>query len=171
MKEKYCMISVSKVSFAGQSGHSYMQGANMEEQSSSRVETGQCCFRQQERPQVGQYQQMNKEDTGPMLVEGGHLASEDKGKMKALNAFFSSVFNIKSRPWTVHSPESEDFVSSDIPSVNIEIVRNKLDQLNVHKSMGSGRINLRVLKESVDVKPGTSLKDFRILERSPLTGS
>lgn len=52
--------------------------------------------------------------------------------------------------------------------MNIEIVRNKLDQLNVHKSLGSGRMNLRVLKESVDVKPGTSLKDLGILWRSPL---
>lgn len=37
--------------------------------------------------------------------------------------------------------------------MNIEIVGNELDQLNVHKSVRSGRINLRVLKGSVDVKP------------------
>lgn len=84
---------------------------------------------------------------------------------------FSSVFNIKSRPWTAHSSESEDFVNSDIPFVNIEIVRSKLDQLNVCKTMGSGRIHLGVLKESVDIKPGTSIKDLGILGRSPLTAS
>lgn len=67
----------------------------MEEQRSARVETGQCCFRQQERLQVGQYQQMTKKVTGPMLVEGGHLASENKGKMKALNAFFLQSLILK----------------------------------------------------------------------------
>lgn len=62
-------------------------------------------------------------------------------------------------------------MSSDIPSVNIEILRNRLNQLNVHKSVGSGRINLRVLKESVDVKPGIPPRDLEILGRCPLTGS
>lgn len=52
--KKYSMISGSEVSVAGQSGSSYKQGANMKEQSSASVETGQCCFRQQERLQVGQ---------------------------------------------------------------------------------------------------------------------
>lgn len=35
---------------------------------------------------------MTKENTGPMLVEGGHFVSEDEGKMKALNAFTLKSF-------------------------------------------------------------------------------
>lgn len=49
---------------------------------------------------------MTKKNTGPMLVDG-----EDKGKMKALNAFnffLQSVFNIKSGPWAAaHSSLSQ----------------------------------------------------------------
>lgn len=44
----------SEVSFAGLTCGSYTQGANVKEQGSTRVETDQCCFRQQERLQGGQ---------------------------------------------------------------------------------------------------------------------
>lgn len=94
--KNYCMISGSEISFAGQRCGSYRQETNMKEQSSARIESGQCCFRQQERLQVDQEQQMTKEKTAPMLVEAGHLASENEGKMKALNAFFlqSLILNV-----------------------------------------------------------------------------
>lgn len=89
--KNHCMISGSYISLAGQKGGFYVQGTNVQEQSSARLETGHCYFRQQERLQADQYQQMTKENTGPMLVEVGRVASEDVGKIKALNAFFFSL--------------------------------------------------------------------------------
>lgn len=38
---------------------------------------------------------MTTENAGPMLVEGEHLASDDEGKVKALNAFFLQSLILK----------------------------------------------------------------------------
>lgn len=52
--KNHCMISGSYISLAGQGGGSYVQRTNVKEQSSARLETGHCYFRQQERLQVDQ---------------------------------------------------------------------------------------------------------------------
>lgn len=80
-----------------------------------------------------------------------------KKKAEASNGIFASVFNDTDRSWAAQYPEYEDdhCVNSDFPSVDIEIVRDKLYQLNVYKSMGHGGIYPSILKELADIMPGS----------------
>ena len=63
--------------------------------------------------------------------------------------------------------------TSDFPFVDTEVVRNQLYQLNIHKSMGPGGINPRVLKELAGVMAGPLLIIYQglgSLGKSLLTG-
>ena len=72
----------------------------MNGQSSIRVETGQCCVRQQEGLflKYVNSKRRSKENIGLILVEDGHLTNRDEEKAEAFNAFFASVFSSTSRP-------------------------------------------------------------------------
>ncbi|CAM5085999.1 unnamed protein product [Natator depressus] len=87
-----------------------------------------------------------KESVGPLLNEGGNLVTEDVEKANVLNAFFASVFTNKVSSQTAALGITE-WGRDGQPSVEIEVVRDYLEKLDVHKSMGPDELHPRVLKE------------------------
>ncbi|CAM5111388.1 unnamed protein product, partial [Natator depressus] len=87
-----------------------------------------------------------KESVGPLLNEGGNLVTEDVEKANVLNAFFASVFMNKVSSQTAALGITE-WGRDGQPSVEIEVVRDYLEKLDVHKSMGPDELHPRVLKE------------------------
>ncbi|CAM5115567.1 unnamed protein product [Eretmochelys imbricata] len=91
-----------------------------------------------------------KESVGPLLNEGGNLVTEDVEKANVLNTFFASVFMNKVSSQTT-ALGSTAWGGGDQPSVEKEVVRDYLEKLDEHKSMGLDALHLRVLKELADV--------------------
>ncbi|CAM4560229.1 unnamed protein product [Lepidochelys kempii] len=91
-----------------------------------------------------------KERVGPLLNEGGNLVTEDVEKANVLSAFFASVFTNKVSSQTT-ALGSTAWGEGDQPSVEKEVVRDYLEKLDEHKSMGPYELHLRALKELVDV--------------------
>ncbi|CAM4551145.1 unnamed protein product [Caretta caretta] len=91
-----------------------------------------------------------KESVGPLLNEGGNLVTEDVEKANVLNAFFASVFTNKVSSQTT-ALDSTAWGGGDQPSVEEEVVRDYLEKLDKHKSMGPDALHPRVLKELVAV--------------------
>ncbi|CAM4592414.1 unnamed protein product [Caretta caretta] len=87
-----------------------------------------------------------KESVGPLLNEGGNLVTEDVEKANVLNAFFASVFTNKVSSQTAALGTTAWGVDGQ-PSVEKEVVRDYLEKLDVHKSMGPDELHPRVLKE------------------------
>ncbi|CAM4548919.1 unnamed protein product [Lepidochelys olivacea] len=87
-----------------------------------------------------------KENVGPLLNEGGNLVTEDVEKANVLNAFFASVFTNKVSSQTAALGITK-WGRDGQPSVEIEVVRDYLEKLDVHKSMGPDKLHPRVLKE------------------------
>ncbi|CAM5152153.1 unnamed protein product [Natator depressus] len=87
-----------------------------------------------------------KESVGPLLNEGGNLVTEDVEKANVLNAFFASVFTNKDSSQTAALGIATWGVDGQ-PSVEKEVVRDYLEKLDVHKSMGPDELHPRVLKE------------------------
>ncbi|CAM4502766.1 unnamed protein product [Lepidochelys kempii] len=87
-----------------------------------------------------------KECVGPLLNEGGNLVTEDVEKANVLNAFFASVFTNKVSSQTAALGITK-WGRDGQPSVEIEVVRDYLEKLDVHKSMGPDKLHPRVLKE------------------------
>ncbi|CAM5108613.1 unnamed protein product [Natator depressus] len=93
---------------------------------------------------------MIKESVGPLLNEGGNLVTEDVEKANVLNAFFASVFTNKVSSQTT-ALGSTAWGGGDKPSVEKEVVRDYLEKLDEHKSMGLNALHPKVLKELADV--------------------
>ncbi|CAM4564646.1 unnamed protein product [Lepidochelys olivacea] len=87
-----------------------------------------------------------KESVGPLLNEGGNLVTEDVEKANVLNAFFASVFTNKVSSQTAALGITK-WGRDGQPSVEIEVVRDYLEKLDVHKSMAPDELHPRVLKE------------------------
>ncbi|CAM5138834.1 unnamed protein product, partial [Eretmochelys imbricata] len=86
------------------------------------------------------------ESVGPLMNEGGNLVTEDVEKANVLNAFFASVFTNKVSSQTAALGITTWGIDGQ-PSVEIEVVRDYLEKLDVHKSMGLDELHPRVLKE------------------------
>ncbi|CAM5121123.1 unnamed protein product [Eretmochelys imbricata] len=82
----------------------------------------------------------------PLLNEGGNLVTEDVEKANLLNAFFASDFMNKVSSQTAALGNTAWGVGGQ-PSVEKEVVRDYLEKLDVHKSMGPDVLHPRVLKE------------------------
>lgn len=79
-------------------------------------------------------------------------------KAEVLNAFFSSVFNIRiSCPQDTQLPEMEvvDGQMSEVPIVQDKMVSDLLCQLDTHRAMGPDGIHPRVMRELAKVLTGT----------------
>ncbi|CAM5118909.1 unnamed protein product, partial [Natator depressus] len=87
-----------------------------------------------------------RESVGPLLNEGGNLVTEDVEKANVLTAIFASVFTNKDSSQTAALGITTWGVDGQ-PSVEKEVVRDYLEKLDVHKSMGPDELHPRVLKE------------------------
>ena len=79
-----------------------------------------------------------RDNVGPMLNEAGVLVTEDADKAQLLNAFFASVFSAKAGSQESQAPEEreEAYREGDFPLVEQDCVKDRLSDLDVHKSMG-----------------------------------
>jgi len=85
---------------------------------------------------------------GLLLNEAGVLVTEDAEKAELLNACFASVFSAKAGPHESQAPEvrEEAHREDDFTLVKEDYVRDRLSDLNAHKSMGPNGMHPRVLR-------------------------
>lgn len=85
----------------------------------------------------------SKENANLLHNRTGEMVTKDTGKVKVFNAFFTSILTSKTGLQDSQVSETSEKVWSkeNSPPVEENQVREYLNKLNRHKSMGPNRIN------------------------------
>ena len=94
--------------------------------------------------------QRSKTRVGPLKDDSGEIVTDNLVASNLLNNYFASVFTIENlqnipEPIKVFKGKQEDFLSDIV--INEEIVKRKLDMINVNKSQGPDGIHPKLLYE------------------------
>ncbi|GAB0191906.1 mitochondrial enolase superfamily member 1 [Grus japonensis] len=93
-----------------------------------------------------------RENVGPLWNDTGDLATQDMEKAEVLKDFFASVFTGKCSSHTTQVTEGKgrDWESEEPLAVGEDQVRDRLNNLKVHKPMGPDEMHQQVLRELAD---------------------
>lgn len=85
-----------------------------------------------------------RENVSPLLKGDGTMVTEDAEKAEKLNAFLASVFNANASPQEplIQETREKAWRKEVFPLIEEDWVRNDLDKLDIHKSMGPQEMHL-----------------------------